>query len=93
MWGNGRSRYLCCRNLSSEGINCTVVDMHTIKPLDIELIAKLSDSCGAFVSAEDHSVIGGLGGALSEWLSTNTSTPLEMVGLEIILDRVVPLRN
>ena len=67
--------------LSSEGISCTVVDMHTIKPLDVELIAKLSESCGAFVTAEDHSVIGGLGGALSEWLSTNTSTPLEMVGV------------
>jgi len=67
--------------LSSEGISCTVVDMHTIKPLDVELIAKLSESCGAFVSAEDHSVIGGLGGALSEWLSTNTPAPLEMVGV------------
>ncbi len=67
--------------LSSEGISCTVVDMHTIKPLDVELIGKLSESCGAFVTAEDHSVIGGLGGALSEWLSTNTSTPLEMVGV------------
>ena len=67
--------------LSSEGISCTVVDMHTIKPLDVELIEKLSESCGAFVTAEDHSVIGGLGGALSEWLSTNTSTPLEMVGV------------
>ena len=67
--------------LSREGISCTVVDMHTIKPLDVDLIAKLSESCGAFVSVEDHSVIGGLGGALSEWLSTNTSTPLEMVGV------------
>ena len=67
--------------LSGEGISCTVVDMHTIKPLDVDLIAKLSESCGAFVSVEDHSVIGGLGGALSEWLSTNTSTPLDMVGV------------
>ena len=67
--------------LSGEGISCTVVDMHTIKPLDVDLIAKLSESCGAFVSVEDHSVIGGLGGALSEWLSTNTSTPLEIVGV------------
>ena len=67
--------------LANEGIQATVVDMHTIKPLDVELIAKLSESCGAFVTAEDHSVIGGLGGALSEWLSTNTSTPLEMVGV------------
>ena len=67
--------------LSNEGISCTVVDMHTIKPIDVELIVELSESCGAFVTAEDHSVIGGLGGALSEWLSTNTSTPLEMVGV------------
>ena len=67
--------------LWDEGISCTVVDMHTIKPLDVELMEELSESCGAFVSAEDHSVIGGLGGALSEWLSTNTSDPLEMVGV------------
>ena len=67
--------------LSNEGISCTVVDMHTIKPIDVELIVELSESCGAFVTAEDHSVIGGLGGALAEWLSTNTSTPLEMVGV------------
>ena len=67
--------------LSNEGISCTVVDMHTIKPLDGDLISKLSETCGAFVSAEDHSVIGGLGSAISEWLSTNSSAPLEMVGV------------
>ena len=44
----------------------TVVDMHTIKPLDTDLIDKLSQECGAIVTAEDHSVIGGLGGAVSE---------------------------
>ena len=67
--------------LSEEGINCTVVDMHTIKPLDTELLSKLAERCGCFVSAEDHSVIGGLGGALSEWLTTNNPIPLEMVGV------------
>ena len=67
--------------LSEEGINCTVVDMHTIKPLDTELLSKLAETCGCFVSAEDHSIIGGLGGALSEWLSTNKPIPLEMVGV------------
>ena len=67
--------------LSAEGISATVVDMHTIKPLDGDLISKLSETCGAFVSAEDHSVIGGLGSAISEWLSTNSSAPLEMVGV------------
>ncbi len=68
--------------LSSEGINCSVVDMHTIKPLDEDLIAKLATKCGCFVSAEDHSVVGGLGGALSEWLSANNPIPLEMVGVK-----------
>jgi len=67
--------------LSEEGIECTVVDMHTIKPLDEELLSRLVESCGCFVSAEDHSVIGGLGGAVSEWLSTNKPAPLEMVGV------------
>ena len=68
--------------LSKEGIVCTVVDMHTIKPLDQKLISELALKCGAFVSAEDHSVIGGLGGALSEWIATNSSAPLEMVGVK-----------
>jgi len=67
--------------LTEEGIDCTVVDMHTIKPLDMELLSRLAERCGCFVSAEDHSVIGGLGGAISEWLSTNKPIPLEMVGV------------
>ena len=67
--------------LAEEGIDCTVVDMHTIKPLDTELLTKVANKCGCFVSAEDHSVIGGLGGAISEWLSTNKPAPLEMVGV------------
>ena len=67
--------------LAEEGIDCTVVDMHTIKPLDTKLLSKLAERCGCFVSAEDHSVIGGLGSAISEWLSTNKLSPLEMVGV------------
>ena len=68
--------------LSAEGIECTVVDMHTIKPLDESLISKLAMKCGCFVSAEDHSVVGGLGGALSEWITANNPIPLEMVGVK-----------
>ena len=67
--------------LANEGVDCTVVDMHTIKPLDSDLLSTLAERCGCFVSAEDHSVIGGLGGALSEWISTNKPIPLEMVGV------------
>jgi transketolase len=67
--------------LADEGIGCSVVDMHTVKPLDSVLIAKLAETCGCFVSAEDHSIIGGLGGAIAEWLSSNCPKPLEMVGV------------
>jgi len=67
--------------LKEEGVNCTVVDMHTIKPLDEDLLAELSKRCGGFVSVEDHSVLGGLGGSIAEWISTNNPIPLEMVGV------------
>ena len=67
--------------LAAEGISASVVDMHTLKPLDSELIGQQIESCGCLVTAEDHSVIGGLGGAVSEYLATNVSAPLEMVGV------------
>ena len=68
-------------DLSKEGIESTVVDMHTIKPLDAPLLDRVSKECGCLVTAEDHSVIGGLGGAVAEWLSINRPIPLEMVGV------------
>ena len=73
---------IAAEKLSEEGINASVIDMHTIKPLDGELIGKLAKECGCIVTVEDHSVIGGLGGGVSEYLSRNISTPLEMVGVE-----------
>jgi len=68
-------------SLSSSGINATVVDMHTIKPLDGKLISSLAEQCGCFVTAEDHSIIGGLGGAVAEHLSENCPAPLERIGV------------
>ena len=68
--------------LANEGIHATVVDMHTLKPLDGDLIDHLVASCGAIVTAEDHSVIGGLGGAVAEHLTANTFAPLERVGVQ-----------
>ena len=67
--------------LEADGISVAVVDMHTIKPLDTELVSKLVASTGCLVSAEDHSIIGGLGGALSEYLCSTTPVPLERVGV------------
>ena len=68
--------------LAADGINAAVVDMHTLKPLDGALIDRLVSSCGAIVTAEDHSVIGGLGGAVAEHLTSNTFAPLERVGVQ-----------
>ncbi|MDP6326517.1 MAG: transketolase C-terminal domain-containing protein [Candidatus Thalassarchaeaceae archaeon] len=67
--------------LLEQGIHATVVDMHTIKPLDTELLSKLSQQCGAFVTAEDHSVIGGLGSAVAEYVVSNCVVPIEMIGV------------
>ncbi|MGB0173477.1 MAG: transketolase family protein [Candidatus Poseidoniaceae archaeon] len=67
--------------LSEQGVQATVIDMHTIKPLDTDLVDRVAERCGAIITAEDHSVIGGLGGAVAEHLSTSSCTPLERVGV------------
>ena len=67
--------------LEVDGIHATVVDMHTLKPIDGELIDKIVAQCGALVTAEDHNVIGGLGSAVAEHLVSNTFAPLEIVGV------------
>ncbi|MAU73840.1 MAG: transketolase family protein [Candidatus Poseidoniaceae archaeon] len=68
--------------LAANGLSVTVVDMHTLKPLDTDLIKSLVEKCGVVVTAEDHNVIGGLGGAVAEYLSSNCPAPLEMVGVK-----------
>ncbi len=68
-------------SLAEEGINATVVDMHTLKPIDGQLIDDLVAQCGALVTAEDHNVIGGLGSAVAEHIVANSFAPLEMVGV------------
>ena len=72
---------IAASKLANNGINACVVDMHTIKPLDGKLINKLAEQCGCIVTVEDHSIIGGLGGSVAEYLSRNKPTPLEMVGV------------
>lgn len=68
--------------LADEGISASVVDMHTVKPLDTDLIDQQISTCGCIVTAEDHSVIGGLGGAVAEYLASTSPTPLEMIGVK-----------
>jgi transketolase len=59
------------QKLKAEGINATIVSMHTIKPLDVELIESLAKKCRAIVTVEEHSIYGGLGEACASWLMQN----------------------
>ena len=68
-------------NLRQEGINATVIDMHTIKPIDTELLDELSKKVQGIVTVEDHSTIGGLGSAVSEYLSENKPTRVVKIGV------------
>lgn len=68
--------------LKSEGISAGVINIHTIKPIDKDIIIKAAVKTGAIVTCEDHTVIGGLGSAVSEVLVQNCPVPLKMVGVE-----------
>lgn len=68
--------------LAGEGIRATVVDVHTLKPFDHDEMKRISEECGAVVTAEDHSIIGGLGGAVAESLTSHHPVPLERVGVQ-----------
>ena len=67
--------------LSKEGISARVINIHTIKPLDVSLVRKAAEETGAIVTAEEHSIIGGLGTAIAEALSDFCPVPLERVGI------------
>lgn len=67
--------------LAEEGISAAVVNFHTIKPIDRECILAMAEKCGAVVTAEEHSIIGGLGSAVAEVLAGNSSAKFTRVGI------------
>jgi len=69
------------RILAAEGIPVRVVEMHTVKPLDRALVERCARETRAIVTVEEHSIIGGLGGAVAECLAETVPVPLERVGL------------
>ena len=68
--------------LYSEGIDTRVINMHTVKPIDDKAIIKAAIETGAIVTAEEHSIIGGLGGAVAEVLARKNPVPVEMIGVQ-----------
>ena len=67
--------------LKNDGIDAEIINIHTIKPLDVQMVAKSAKKTGAVVTAENHSVIGGLGSAVSEALSETYPVPVRRVGI------------
>ena len=67
--------------LSAEGINAEVINIHTIKPLDEELVIASAIKTGKVVTVEEHSIIGGLGSAVCETLSTKAPTKVLRIGI------------
>ena len=68
--------------LSEEGIEAAVIDMHTVKPIDRQLINSYAKKTGAIVTVEEHSIHGGLGSAVAEALVQECPVPVEIVGAE-----------
>ncbi len=67
--------------LKKKGISLRVVNIHTIKPIDKDLIVKSAKECGIIFTAEDHNIIGGLGSAIAEVLSENYPAKIVRIGL------------
>jgi transketolase len=67
--------------LEQEGINCRVLNMHTIKPLDEEAIIKAAKETGRIITIEEHSIFGGLGAAVAEVVTQNCPVPMKILGI------------
>jgi transketolase len=68
--------------LSKENIQARVINMHTIKPIDVEAIIKAAKETGAIVTAEEHQMAGGLGSAVAEVVTQNVCVPMEIIGVK-----------
>jgi len=68
--------------LAADGISARVVNMPTIKPIDADLLRRCAEETGAFVTAEDHNIHGGLGSAVAESLAASVPCPIEFVGVK-----------
>lgn len=76
--------------LAEDGIQAEVINIHTIKPLDKELIIRSAEKTGKVVTVEEHSVIGGLGGAVCECLCENNPVPVHRIGMQDVFGESGP---
>lgn len=73
---------VAAENLSKEGLSVGVINCHTVKPIDADTLIRAARETGAFVTAEEHQVMGGFGSAVAEVLSQNYPVPIKMIGVQ-----------
>ena len=76
--------------LAKDGIDAKVINIHTIKPIDADLIVEAAKETGKVVTVEEHSIIGGLGGAVCEVLSEKTPVPVKRIGINDVFGESGP---
>ena len=76
--------------LKAEGVEARVINIHTIKPIDAELIAKAAKECGRVVTVEEHTVIGGLGSAVCDVLCERHPAPVKKIGVQDVFGESGP---
>jgi len=84
IFGNGvllPRLFAAAEELEKRGVGVTLVEVHTVKPIDVEGVAEVLGSCGAAVTAEDHNIIGGMGSAIMEVAAENIPVPISRIGL------------
>ena len=67
---------------NEEKIDARVIEIHTLKPIDVDIIIQAAEETGAIVTAEEHSIIGGLAGAVAEVIAENKPVPMERIGIK-----------
>jgi transketolase len=72
---------MAAEELAKEGVQCRVINNHTIKPMDEKTILAAAKDCGAVVTVEEHQIAGGMGSAVAEILAQNNPVPMEFVGV------------
>ena len=90
-WSQGVAASLeAAEKLAADGIDAKVINIHTIKPLDEDLIVAAAKETGKVVTVEEHSVIGGLGGAVCECLSEKAPVPVKRIGVNDVFGESGP---
>ena len=81
---------MAAEQLAAEGIHARVINIHTIKPLDEELIVAAAKETGKVVTVEEHSVIGGLGSAVCDALAEKCPVPVKKIGVQDVFGESGP---